>query len=159
MKKSREVLDSGRIAEVQTTKIAERIDLLLERLASTKHGRECGKASFKLGEERRSRRASRGEVEVLMELRIHGRHGQVRRGSTATWRYLDGEIREKEQWLTGSSRACSGKPEEDRSVRISPVTREKEEDVVVAVVDPGSIPTAERYSVTRRSSSFHRSGS
>jgi hypothetical protein len=32
MKKSREVLESGRIAQVQTTKIAERIDLLLERL-------------------------------------------------------------------------------------------------------------------------------
>jgi hypothetical protein len=34
MKKSREVLDSGRITEVQTTKIAG-IDLLLERLART----------------------------------------------------------------------------------------------------------------------------
>jgi hypothetical protein len=33
MKKSREVLESGRIAQVQMTKIAERIDLLLERLA------------------------------------------------------------------------------------------------------------------------------
>jgi hypothetical protein len=114
MKKSREVLDSERIAEVQTTKNAERIDLLLERLASTKHGRECGDASFKLGEQRRSRRASTGEVEVqgaqdnaVMELRIHCRHGQVRRGSTAMWRYLDGEIREMEQRLTGSSWAWS----------------------------------------------------
>jgi hypothetical protein len=72
---------------------------------------------------------------------------------------FDGEKDEKDGELTGGSRACSGKPEEDRSVRISPVTREKEEEVVVAVVDPGPIPSAERYSVTRRSSSFHRSGS
>jgi hypothetical protein len=101
-----------KIAEFQAPETAVRPGLLSARMACTKHIRECGEASFKLGEERRSRRASRGEVEVqgaqdnaLMELRIHGRHGQVRRGSTATWRYLDGEIREKEQQLTGSSRA------------------------------------------------------
>jgi hypothetical protein len=72
---------------------------------------------------------------------------------------FDGEKKEKDGELTRGSRACTGKPEEDRSVRISPVTREKEEDVVVAVVDPGLIPSAERYSVTRRSSTYDRSGS
>jgi hypothetical protein len=52
----------------------------------------------------------------------------------------DGEREEKEAKLTARMRACSGKPEKDRSCRISPASREEEEDSRVDVVARGSIP-------------------
>jgi hypothetical protein len=71
----------------------------------------------------------------------------------------DREREEKEAKLTTRTRACSEEPKENRSGLIPPGTRGKEEDIVIAVVDPGSIQSAERYIMTRRSSTFHRSGS
>jgi hypothetical protein len=53
---------------------------------------------------------------------------------------FDGEKGGKDGELTGSSRACSERLGEDRSGQSSLVTREEEVDVVVAVVNPGSIP-------------------
>jgi hypothetical protein len=47
---------------------------------------------------------------------------------------------EKEHRLTGNSCASSGLAGKGRSGRISPEIIEEEVDVVVAVVDPGSIP-------------------
>jgi hypothetical protein len=47
---------------------------------------------------------------------------------------------EKEHRLTGSSCASLGLAGKGRSGRILPETREKEVDVVIAIVDPGSIP-------------------
>jgi hypothetical protein len=47
---------------------------------------------------------------------------------------------EKEHDLTGSSRACSERSEEGQSGRISPESREEEEDAPVAAVSFGSIP-------------------
>jgi hypothetical protein len=52
----------------------------------------------------------------------------------------DGEREEKEDKLTARMRAYSKKPKEDRSGRISPEIGEEEVDMVIAVVDPGSIP-------------------
>jgi hypothetical protein len=53
---------------------------------------------------------------------------------------MDGERKEKEDKLTAKMRACSEKPKEVRTGRISPATGEEEADVVVAVAVPGSIP-------------------
>jgi hypothetical protein len=48
---------------------------------------------------------------------------------------------EKELGISLRTRACSGKPKEDRGGLISPATGEEEEDAVVSVVDLGSIPS------------------
>jgi hypothetical protein len=53
---------------------------------------------------------------------------------------FDGEKGEKDGELTGSSCVCSERTGEDRSGQISPANREEEVDMVVAVVDPSSIP-------------------
>jgi hypothetical protein len=65
---------------------------------------------------------------------------------------MEGERAEKEEQLTTRTRACSGKPEEDRRGRISPVTGEEEVDVVIAVVDAGSIPSPGTFLAAGRSS-------
>jgi hypothetical protein len=61
-------------------------------------------------------------------------------GTTNTQPELDGEKEGKDGELTGSSCACSERTGKDRSGQISPVTGEEEVDLVVVVVDPGSIP-------------------
>jgi hypothetical protein len=53
---------------------------------------------------------------------------------------MDGERGETEERLTARSWARLGKPENDRGGQISPETGQEEVDVVVVVVDPGSIP-------------------
>jgi hypothetical protein len=53
---------------------------------------------------------------------------------------FNGEKGEKDGEFTGGSCACSERLEEVRSGRISPVSREEEEDTLVAVVGFGSIP-------------------
>jgi hypothetical protein len=54
--------------------------------------------------------------------------------------------------LTGRRRACSGKPEEDRSGQISPATGDEEEDTLVAVAGLDSIPSPGTFLVAGRSS-------
>jgi hypothetical protein len=78
----------------------------------------------------------------LLEL-VHGttrtEKMDVTNGNHKEQRKWKGERAEKEEQLTTRTGACSGKPEKDQSCRISPVTVEEEEDVVVAVVGLGSI--------------------
>jgi hypothetical protein len=68
------------------------------------------------------------------------RQKQSVKRATETQRKLDEEVGEKLEGVTRRSRACSERLEEGRSGLISPVTGGEEEDVVVAVVVPGSIP-------------------
>jgi hypothetical protein len=74
------------------------------------------------------------------ELEFMAVHGHVRRGFTATQRYLDKERREKEQHLTGSLCASTEMVGKGWSGQISPVSRKEEEDAPVAVVGLDSIP-------------------
>jgi hypothetical protein len=64
----------------------------------------------------------------------------------------DGEREEKEAKLITRTRACLGKPEKDRSCRISLVTIEEEEDAVIAILDAGSIASSGSFLVAGRSS-------
>jgi hypothetical protein len=64
----------------------------------------------------------------------------------------DREKKEKEDKLTAKTQACSEKPKEDQSGRISPVFMEEEEDAPVCVVEPSSIPSVESDNVSRCSS-------
>jgi hypothetical protein len=72
--------------------------------------------------------------------RNNGEHIQVRLGTTNAQPEFDGEKGEKDGELTGSSCVCSKGTGEDQSGQISSTNREEDVDVVIVVVDPGSIP-------------------
>jgi hypothetical protein len=99
-------------------------------------GRGRGRPAFQSGV-----RHKRGEPAGKLELELlHGEDIQVRWGMADSHPGFNGEKGEKDGELTGGSRACSERLEDVRSGRILPVSREEEEDMLVAVVGFGSIP-------------------
>jgi hypothetical protein len=96
-----------------------------------------------------------GEVIPVLHELFHGSGCTRKRGSQRGELFgameTDGEREEKEDKLTARTWAFSGKPEEDRRGRISPVTVQEEEGHVVGSERSASILRAETILAARQS--------